>query len=856
MRRPNLFAAAVAVIVTAILAALLWPGWGIGRAVDEAGTGYAYGHRRPVAAAGSIVLVEIDDASVAELGPWPWEAGTIRKFFEAPFATAVAVVPLVSPGDFAFAPESEEAFWGALDEVKSVTVLAPFSPKQPDVEVAAALSNHPGGGQGELQRLSGIRYETIVTRLPEWRKEAIRSVAYNYLRRHPRATAEEFEERAFSPNWMNSRELVRLAEFWFAQAARADEAAKALEAEGFNEAAFGRLAEIDYAYICPGPVAEGSEARATGFTGHVEAGRAAREAAVASFRGKPLVRAGIAAAKAAGYAGEVRFLGREISVSRPEAAAWKVELAEDGTLLADWTGNAKTAWDAGFRSFSAATLVEAANAVRAVWKGYARYEASIGRGALSKAVEEYERAGSRRDVAARAAALRKISREMSALRSTLGVERAATEQDEDPRAAGKARARLSERLAEIMGLEFDYQVLSSAIEDAFSSSAVVIAPTAAQFAKVRTPWGQEAPEAAIDVAILNAIVNGRTMRTAAGGWWWAVAAAGGVVVTFLAARIGALRALVPAAVIAGGAFFWWFSLFNNDGVLLSASCLAALPGGYALGAAVHAATAGRRRRALRRMFAGHVSREALGGVVKDNGAQVLRAVENAAVLAAGFQGAQRGPLKGALEGVLDRYAWTAREAILGTNGVALEGASDVEGAFAWLGTGEPLESAISAALSTRQRLRLIAEKFEAEGEGRLELRCGVGCGEGVLAAGRISERTLKGSGAAFEKARAAAAEARRWGAGIVICAADRAKAEAVHELRRLDLEGQFHEVLERKGALSVTMRRVREAYEKALEAVKAGRGEEAGRLLEGNVAENGDAPSKELLTQLPNQVGT
>jgi hypothetical protein len=85
---------------------------------------------------------------------------------------------------------------------------------------------------------------------------------------------------------------------------------------------------------------------------------------------------------------------------------------------------------------------------------------------------------------------------------------------------------------------------------------------------------------------------------------------------------------------------------------------------------------------------------------------------------------------------------------------------------------------------------------------------------------------------------------------MVVCGRDVAKVEVLYEVRRLDAGGAFYEILERKGALPVRMRRARELYERAVDESAAGRGAEARALLEEALVEAEDGPSRVLLGEL------
>lgn len=826
---------AAAFVLATASAAAFHPRWSAGRVIDAAGAAWLYGHRQPAPISNRIVLVEVDDASVYELGPWPWDGPVIRKIFDAPFASAALVVPLVSPEDFVFDKESEDEFWRGLSGANTVSILFPFEPALPDVDVAAILGNHPAGDQGQLVRAADIKYETINSRLPAWRREVITSLAFNYLKRNPKADLSDFLARVLDPYWRNSTELEKVAEFAYTRARlTADLASAGLDPKAALVA--GVVPEMDDVYAQPAA----GRARAVGFVG-VDGSRRPYEAAIAASNGRWFLRVPFVAAGAVPGAGEPEIGDGAISIRQSDGSVWSTRITDAASFLPDWTGNGETQWNAGFWRYSAATLVEAVNARRALWEGFIRYEKSKGQNTVAPLVEEYDRAVAARDSEAAGRLYRQVRNRTNELKDALGFSDAAGEDSPSSRGIGTIAG-------EIMSLEYDYQVHAAQMADAFDGKIVAIVPAAEQFSYTLTPWGRRVPAAAVEVAVLNSILQGRSIKPAPALVWWGLAVTGGLAAAGLAARFGAVRSLAPCTILAVAAGSGWFLLFASRGVFLGASCLASLPVCFTAGSIVYAAGEGRARRRMRRLLAGRLSGPAAGASLKRSGCDVLREVRDAAALTVIFAG---GP--GLTQAAARRLSRAMAEAAFAVDGIVLDAAGDVEAAFGWLRKGNELDSALSAALSARNRMKPVMEKLAAEGGVRVTLHVGIAAGPGRIAEGNVSREVPRPAGEVFDWSRGAAAIARAWGATIVANAADAEALRSVAELRRLDPAGQFVEVLERKGALAVTAEKVRVLYESALDDLAAGRPEAALRSLEKAVAANGDEPSNALIEYIRSQ---
>ena len=821
---------------SAVAAAVLGPWWPVGRAIDRAGARFLYGEARSGKAGDAIVLVEIDDAAVSELGPWPWDAGTVRKIFEAPFGSCRKVVCAVGAGDFARAEESGAVFWKGLRALDAVTAVTPSYGTLPPVEIAEVLNERPAGGQGEMSRRYIASYGDIGTRLPEWRALSMRAIASRYRRGNPGATAEDFVGRVLEPYWLTDVEVRGLARFWFAQAGAVEAVLARPGVEGFDAEAFGRVGEIDY--ICAPEETEG----AVGVVGPSREAAVPYEHAFFLFREKPLLRLGFAAAGAIkGFKG-ARFEGRKIVLTKPRGKAWEVELDENGRFLPVWTGNRVAAWDADFRRFSAAALVETANARRAVWEGYHIYEKGLGENRLRALADEYEGALDAMDLAKLERANSRIFARVRELKEILAETDA--EDTGDGERLGAAQEKKDKTLENLLSLEFDYQTLRDSLAEAFAERIVVIAPTAAQFGRMETPRGQEVPAAALEVAIINSVVEGRKITQAPEWVWWAAVMGGGFVMAFASGRLGGIRGAVAALLATAAALFAWYALFAVREEFLGLSAVTVMPLGYAVGAIFWRMTIGEQRSRVRRMVAGRLSAGTSRRVVRGFGKEILRTVRRGAVLETALEG-EGG--QGLGDEIHQRYVNTIKEAIFAFDGAVLDESGGIEGAFGWLSEGGDAETAVSAGLSMRNKLKFVMEKLAAEGAGAVALRMGVGSGKGRLSPGRAARDSLVASGEAFERAREAVRQARRWKAGMVASADEFEALSADHELRRLDPEGRFYEVLERKGALSVTMRRVRDDYERALGLIEKGESDEARGILAEAIGQIGDGPSSVLL---------
>ncbi len=487
----------LAVVAGMATTALFYPGWSAGNAVDRAGWGILYGYRNAPPVNDSIVVVEIDDEAVAELGPWPWGEDTTKKIFEAPFIYASRVVNTVSAKDMGISSASAEAYYKGLRALDAVEPLEAINTDMPPVEAAYALNRSPAGGQGELLRWRDMDFRTIAAKLPQWRSLVLRSMAYRYVRDTDDASEEQFVSEVTEPYWAGSKETARLARLWYEEAQSAKNVMASADVQGFEAGQFTEIDTLDYAWFGTNAAA----ASAVGFTDGV------REwspfaAAVTLLGDKPFLRLGIAASGAVEGYEKARLSGNRLIVDRRKDRQWNVELDKDGTLPVNWTGNRRIVWSAGFRRFSAAVLVEMANARRALWEGYAQYEASINEEKLPGLLSQYESAADRQDYALMERMSRKIFARVGELRETVGVERGRASSDE---AAEEEKGISRVPAKDVLTLEFDYQVLRDALVDAFKGRVVLITPGAKQFESIETPWGRDVPAAALDVSILNSI---------------------------------------------------------------------------------------------------------------------------------------------------------------------------------------------------------------------------------------------------------------------------------------------------------------------------------------------------------------
>jgi len=776
------------------------------------------------------MLVEVDDASIAEVGNWPWDKDDLRRLFEGPWPAAAGVVSAVDPVDFSASPESSEVFWKGLAGLGAVAAAAPCPADEPTIDAVAALGPHPAGGQGELIRSSNLRYDVVVSNLPRWRTLVVKAIAARYSRQYPQATAEEFLDRMLSPYWRNSGDVRRLLAFWFSQARSREVFEAAAGVVDVDRTLLPQLAVMESAYLPPPEVLQ---KRPTGFIGPVAGASArgpAREPAFVVFGDKAMPRLAIAAASTLEALGAPAFEGRSLIFNRPGGAPWRAGLDSAGRLIVNWTGNGRVGWDARFRRVPAALLIESANARRALWQAYSAYEKPFGEHALADAVASYEKASESVDFAGMARAEKAVNAATRTLAARLSAK--------NPSAPADVRAAREN----IMTLDADYVLLEDAMRGAFLYRLVVLSAGTTGRGAVETPWGAKVPPAALEVAILNSILTGETVVTAAPRWWWATACVLGFTTALIASQFGVLAVAIPATVVTVAAAFGWYSLFNSYGILLGFSAVTAAPCGLVAGSVCHYAFVGRHLREWRLILRHRVAKK---WIRTDLESVVLRQVDEAAVLAVDI--VAQGPAQTAAVG---RFERVIAGSITDMDGIMLDAGAYIEGAYGWLGSAAPMDSAVTAALSSRQRLKVLVDKLASEGAGAMQLRMAVGGGRGVLSLGRVARRTLIGSGEAFDRADEAARATQRWQAGLVVTKADAPKCAASYELRRLDARGDYYEVMERKGALSITMRRVRENYEQALGTLAAGNAEAAAALLRRNLEQHDDGPSRVLLGEI------
>jgi len=815
----------------AVLAAFA-PFWPLGAALDDAGAAAAFRWRRPPKVSSRVTLVEIDDVSIEALGPWPWDTRTIRKLFEAPFYITEMTVSTLSPGDFRGDWEAGKAFYRGLTNLPGASAAYAYRTEAVPLDILSLLGETPGGGQSAILR------EPM---MPKWRAMALRGIIRRSLLARPAATEDEMAARVLDPYWRDSLEVGNLARFWYAQAVSERSFGRRSAPAGFALENFDSFPEADELYLPPVGMLKGP----VGLAGRAGGADFPAVPAAVMHRDRFVARLGFAVAGRMRGFSPMRFDGRRLVIPAERGGDRTFRLDPSGGFVPNWTGNGSTAWDAGFvNRLSAAALVELANARRATWEAYRRFESEMGLDRMAALVARYEQAVDVADPDVIIDAERDIVRNMSILRDMLEAESTA-------RALGDERVEdfrktIFELEEEYTGLEHGIVAYFTQAGGGFTDKIILIAGTARQFRTMRTPWGEAVSPAALEAALLNSIVTGRTVRDASALAKAALIAAGALVAA-AAGRFGGLRALPPAVLITGGAVYGWFYLFDTQAVLAGFHLVAAAPAGYLTGAAAFHALVGRHRRRVKRILKGRIAKEQFSGAAGQIGSRVFRQVDSAAVIAVDMVssgGEPPAPVK-------RRYVRQVSETLRENGAVLLDSAGEVEGAFGWLeGAGNASEMAIFSGLSARRRLRLLGEKLRAEGSGGFTLRMGLGCGGGEIAAATFGAAGLRSRGEAFERARIALAASRRLGAGLVICAADREATAETHELRRLDAPGEFWEVIEKKGAAAVAALEVRDLYEAALEAWDRGDREGAAGLVRRALEIRDDGPSQLLLRRL------
>lgn len=93
--------------------------------------------RGTVAPSGEVVVVGIDDASVAEIGPWPWSREVYGRLLEQLALAPVVGFDLIL--DVAGDPEGDQAFVEAMGEHGGVVLATMFSFSEEDGEVYTEL---------------------------------------------------------------------------------------------------------------------------------------------------------------------------------------------------------------------------------------------------------------------------------------------------------------------------------------------------------------------------------------------------------------------------------------------------------------------------------------------------------------------------------------------------------------------------------------------------------------------------------------------------------------------------------------------------------------------------------------------
>ena len=809
------------------------PFWPIGRRIDDAGAAFAFKRRRPPALSPRVTLVEIDDISVEALGPWPWDAATVRKLFEAPFCITEMTVSLVSPGDFRADRRAGEAFYKGLSNLESASAAYAYQTEEVPLEIVSLLAETPAAGQAVILR------EPM---LPRWRALALRGIVARAYRARPEATEEEMVERVVGPFWRDSVEVADLAHFWYGQVVGRRAFHERAEMAGFDAANFERLAEEDDLYLPPVSMIE----PAHGVAGPAGRGDFPAVPAFVMHRARPAPRVSLSVAEGLDGFSRMHLEGRRLVIESATGSDWSVELDDAGGLIPNWTGNGETPWDAPFvHRLSAAALVEAANARRAAWEGYRQFEAEIGMDRMTALVGRYEQAVDAGDPDAIIDAERDITANLRRLLDII--------EEDGAQAAGMDPARIDYYRSTILELNDAFTGLVNGIVayftqagNGFTDKVILIAPTAREFRTMKTPWGEDVSPAALEAAILNSVLTGETIRRAPVSLAAAFIAAGALL-ALAAGRYGGARSSPAALAILGASAYAWFALLDSRGILAGLYPVAAAGAGYLGGAAVFHAVVGRRRRRAKRLLRARVARSRLSKPSSALESLLFRQVDEAAVLAVEIS-----PSGGIdVPEIRRRYRRQAAQTMRENGAVLLDSASEIEGAFGWFeDQAGPLEMAVFSGLAARRRLGLLGEKLRAGGESDFSLRMGLGIGRGELADATIGLSGLRTSGESFEKARVALGAAGRFMAGIVITAEDRETVERSCEMRKLDAGGGFFEIIEKRGTVPLAVREVMDLYEAALEAEERGETRQAAKLARQAVDLAGDGPSRVLLRRL------
>ncbi len=828
-------------VMLMILAALT-PLLGIGRLIDEAGAAAAFRWRRPTPVSQRLTLVEIDDVSIDALGPWPWEKRTILKLFEAPLYITEMTVAALSPGDFRGNWQAGDAFYRGLGNLESASAACEYTMPGVRLDVLELLQQHPAGMQSAALR---------ERELPRQRAAALRGITRRLLRDDPEASQKDLLSHVLDPYWGDSIELAEMVRFWHAQVEGEARLAVHEAPEGFSRGDFEQLARVDELYLPPASMLE----RPMGFAGLTSTERRERHAAhqrpgsvpaLVMYDGLTVERLAFAVAGAMRGLGGARMDKTRLTVPVEEGPDWSVTLDGRGFFLPNWTGNGQTPWQDGFsQRLSAATVIEAANARSASWEAYSRVERKLGLDELIELMARYE------DAVESAHPDAIIDAERAVLRSQRRIMRILDEgRDEAAHMSTEEieehRAILSELEDEHVGLVKGIAVYLTQAGRSTIDKVVLIAPTAEEFKTMHNPWGEGVPPAAVEAAILNSILTGKTIKP--GGWVPTVALiSAAALVTALAGRFGALRTLPAVLAVTAAAAYGWFWLFDSRGVLVSLRLVAAIPAGYIAGVAVFQALIAAPTRRIRRMLRGHIERRRVSRRAGDIESVVFRRIDEAAVLAVEMVPVGATPPLS----IRQRYSRKLFMMMRENGAVLLDSAGEVEGAYGWLDEdSDPAEMAIFTGLAATRRLRMLGAKLEAEGAGFFELRMGIGCGSAELRRSMLGMPTIQSTGEAFERARIALAGARRFKAAMAISSSDRTSLEDAYELGKLDPAGEFWRVIERKGAATAAALEVRDLYESALRAAMRDETDHAGKLARQAMEISPDGPSEMLVYRI------
>lgn len=832
MIKKRLLATILSILAFAATTLALWPALPLGRHLTAVGTAKAFAWRRPVATSRDITVVAIDDASIEAVGEWPWGRESIARLFEAPFDVSRLVVSAVSPGDFANAPQAARSYWKGLSQFENVAAAYPHDARGTRLAVVSLLSGTPAGGQATLVgENTGVSAKTLLERLPRWRSLGLRSAVRRFHDSHPANTVDDVLAYTLDPSWRTSLNVERLTRFWFAQAVSESAFLSGQAAYFPRMEQIEGLSEVDSLYL---PSAQLLKAAPVGFAGAVSTHAPPVEAAVLRYRGIPLVRLGLA----------VGLDPRAVAAGAAVSDQFSFE--PGGGIIVNWTGNASSRWNRTFNNIvPAAILIETANARRAAWQAYRAAEEALGAGEMAPLIDAFEQASASLDFDATVDAERAITVRMHQVRALLREKlprRTPAEALPSPSDQGPQQVLFAALGQQMMSLDGDFQLLRNGLLSMFIDRIVVIAPTAARYRTMSTPWGRRVVPAALEVAILNSILTGNHIEKASTATVSALLAAG-LLVALLAGRVGFLRAFAPALFVTALGYYGWFRLFDAHRILLAFSEVACLPAGFLGGALVHWHLFGRDRMRTKRVITGHAGKSFAAAAARRRGAMVLREVPGAAVLAVEMDAAG--------QDAQERCGNAVGEIVLKRAGILLDGAGAVEGAFGWLADRpSAADDAVSSALSAQRRLKLLVEKMRARGEGEVALYMGIGLGPGKLAIGIVSKNSLRASGNAFDAARRAARAARRFRIPLAVCAANLEDVRETYEVRKLDPDAEFLEILEKKGALSITAGEIRRLYEAALEAFAAGNTALAAEFLREALELAEDGPSRLLLNRI------